>query len=333
MALILEIRDPRGVVSWHRLDALPLAIGRAPSNDIILDDPYLDARHATITRDESGEITIADLGSVNGTHVAGASNNGHIVLQPGAEVRVGRTVLRFRALDEQVPPALVDDRVPIAVAAQLPEMAEAPSRWHWLLTSTRGRWLCVATMIAAFAFNDWLGETERSSGSDVLAAAFAATTMAIIWAALWSIAGRGTDKRPHFLGHMAVVSLALIALLGWTAVNGWLTFLFPDRGLTAALFMLVTLAVVAALVAGHLAVTSSLSRRRRWRAGIITAATMAAMFAVVALLNDDDKFTDVPKFDGDLKPLSPRFVPTRSVDEFVSELSDVKDEVDEKLSK
>lgn len=333
MALILEIRDARGLVTWHRLDALPLAIGRAPSNDIILDDPYLDARHATITRDDAGEISIADLGSVNGTHATGASSNGHIVVHPGAEVRMGRTMLRFRALDEQVAPALLDEPPPPAVVPALPEALEARPRWHWLITTTPGRLLAITTMIAAFAFNDWLGETERSSGSDVLGAALAAFAMAFIWAALWSIAGRGTDKRPHFLGHMAVVSLAFIAMLAWTAVNGWLTFLLPDTGVTAALFMGVTLAVVAALVAGHLSVTSSLSRRRRWRAGMITAATAAAFFAVAALLSDDDKFTDVPKFDAELKPLSPRFVPSRSVDEFASELTKVKAEVDQKLTK
>ena len=59
MALILEIRDARGVPTWHRLDALPLTIGRGLSNDIILDDPYLDANHARIALDEAGGVAIS----------------------------------------------------------------------------------------------------------------------------------------------------------------------------------------------------------------------------------------------------------------------------------
>ena len=48
MALILELRDGRGISAWHRLETLPLTIGRALSNDIIVDDAYADAHHARI---------------------------------------------------------------------------------------------------------------------------------------------------------------------------------------------------------------------------------------------------------------------------------------------
>lgn len=333
MALILEIRDGRGVASWHRLDALPLAIGRAPSNDIILDDPYTDARHATIDRDDAGELRIADLGSVNGLHVLGASSNGHIAIRPGTEVRIGRTLLRFRALDEAVPPALVDDRSLAAAVEQLAAPRAASRRIHGLITTTVGRLLSISAMIAAFALSDWLGESKRASGGSVMAAALAAAGMAAVWAALWSIAGRGTDRRTHFLGHMAVVSLAFIVLLGWMAVNEWLAFLFPNATLSSVLFFAVTVVLIAALVAGHLSVTSTMSRQRRWRVGFIAAGTAAALLAIVAIIGDDDKFSDVPKFAAELKPLSPRFVPTRSVDTFASEFVELKEKVDEKLVK
>ncbi len=343
--MILEIRDARGVATWHRLDTLPLVIGRAPSSDIILDDPYLDARHATITRDESGAIGIADLGSVNGTLLGGTRGEGHHVVQPGDEVRIGRTTLRFRALDEAVVPALADDSsvhgaAPVQIPAPTPVILLPPGpstrggrTVEWLLTTTRGRLLALATMVAAFALSDWLGETERSIGGDVLAAGLGAAAIAFIWAALWSLAGRGSDKRPHLMAHLAVVSLALTAMLVLTNVNGWLSFLFPAAGLRTVLFVAVTLGVIAALVAGHLSVTTSLPRRRRWRVGFVTACAMTVLFAAIGLLGDDDEFTDVPKFAAELKPLSPRFVPSRTVEQFGVEMTELKDEVDEALQK
>lgn len=328
MALILEIRDARGVATLHRLAMLPVTIGRALSNDIVLDDPYTDAHHASIGISESGVMTIGDLGTVNGLRRNGTRENGSVAVEAGTELRIGHTTLRFRDVDEVVAPALPDEETPamatVVVAAQPPR-----SR---LLGSTSRRLGVAAAMIAAFALSAWLGSTDRSNGATVFAAAFAVATATLVWAALWTMAGRGPERRSALLGHVAVASLALLALLLWDFVNEWLAFLFPDAPIVPILFMTVFLAVLAALVAAQLGVSGTLPKRARWRAGLITSAVVLVMFFLIGLVNDD-KFTDVPKFASNVKPLPTQFIPTESVTEFGGEMRALKDDVDEALAK
>ena len=328
--MILEIRDARGVSTLHRLDRLPVSIGRALSNDIILDDPYVDGRHAIIGADDAGALTIDDLGSVNGLRRNGTREAARVAVQPGTELRIGRTTLRFRDVDEVVAPALADDDA----AKSLPTVLvvdKAPSRSR-LLGTTAGRLAIAATMIAAFALNTWLGSTERSNGAAVFGAALAILFATLIWAGLWTIAGRGSDRRSNLVGHYAVASLALLALLVWDIVHGWLAFLFPDASIVPVLYLGVFLVLLAALVAAHLGVSGSMSRKARWRAGVITSAVVVALFFFVGLVNDD-KFTDVPKFAAEVRPLPAQFIPTTPVSEFGGVAKELKDDVDEALAK
>ena len=128
VALILELRDGRGLVTWQRLDGRVLTLGRGLGNDVILDDPYVDACQARLARDETGAWSIADLGSVNGLFANGTRVDGAIPVQVRTEVRIGRTLLRFRDTEEAIAPALVEDleapsaRTPLGT----PDIAPAP---------------------------------------------------------------------------------------------------------------------------------------------------------------------------------------------------------------
>jgi hypothetical protein len=52
-------------------------------------------RHARIARDPSGQLTIEDLGSANGTFVNGERVSGRHVLKVGDSVEVGSTTLQL----------------------------------------------------------------------------------------------------------------------------------------------------------------------------------------------------------------------------------------------
>ncbi|MEP6731258.1 MAG: FHA domain-containing protein [bacterium] len=326
MALILEIRDARGVATWHRLDALPLTIGRGLANDIILDDPYVDAQHARIAIDENGVAEIHDLGSVNGVHENGSRRDAPVVLQPGAALRIGRTVLRFRDADEAIAPALVD--APAVQPTTAPRVSALPR----LLTTTRGRLTLALIMVLAYAFNTWLGDTDRSSGSSVFGAALAFAAFAALWATVWSFVGRAIVRRFEFAGHVAVISLAMTAMLAWSTAHDWLAFFFPDARILQLLYMGIVLALLAALVAGHLSLSTILPRKRQWRAGFIVSGIMAVLFIVAALVADD-KFSDVPKFANQLKPIRAAWIPTKTPTEFSGVMRELKDEVDKAAKK
>lgn len=343
MALILEIRDARGHVTRQRLDGHPIVLGRGLSNDVVLDDAYVDARHARLERDECGAWSIVDLGTVNGLYANGGRAVTPAPVSAGTEVRIGRTLLRFRDSDEIVPPALVDDQAPAPAAVERPVVqperaapVDAPARSGSpvaaLLETTVGRLVIVGALLAVVALNSWLGDTSRSPASSVLGIVLTVGTMLSVWAVTWAAVTRRADRRFHFLGHLAVVSAVLLAAIVAVELNEWLTFLFPGADVIAVLYVGVFLLLAAAIVAAHLGVSGTMSRRRRWRIGFMVAGAILAL-TVFAVLVKDDTFSDTPRFPSELKPLSATLVPTGSVDDFGAVMLKAKRKTDEAAKK
>ena len=84
------VRSLRGL----HVDMLgPVIVGRSPSSDIVIDEPYVSATHARFSL-QGPALVLEDLNSRNGTLV-----NGHLITQPvnlreGDEVQVGDTVMK-----------------------------------------------------------------------------------------------------------------------------------------------------------------------------------------------------------------------------------------------
>lgn len=69
-------------------------IGRAPTADVVLADPHLSRRHATIQATPEG-VLLTDLGSTNGTWLNDTRITGSVPISDGDVVRLGRTDLRL----------------------------------------------------------------------------------------------------------------------------------------------------------------------------------------------------------------------------------------------
>jgi pSer/pThr/pTyr-binding forkhead associated (FHA) protein/tRNA A-37 threonylcarbamoyl transferase component Bud32 len=79
-----------------------LELGREAGGDGKLsDDPELSRHHARITREESGRLSIEDLGSANGTFLNGQPVHGRTPLEPGDSIRIGSTTLQLVAAGRQ----------------------------------------------------------------------------------------------------------------------------------------------------------------------------------------------------------------------------------------
>jgi pSer/pThr/pTyr-binding forkhead associated (FHA) protein len=75
----------------------PLAhVGRGPHNDVVIADDSIAELHAKLQRRESSWFVV-DMGSTNGTYVAGERVNGERAVGDGAVVRFGRVKLLFRS--------------------------------------------------------------------------------------------------------------------------------------------------------------------------------------------------------------------------------------------
>ncbi|MET8327205.1 FHA domain-containing protein [Streptomyces sp. NPDC005181] len=80
----------------HLLHGGQIRIGRSADADVPLDDPDVSRLHCTVTVSEDGRVSVADLGSTNGTSVDGREVHGHPVrLKPGALLRLGESTLRL----------------------------------------------------------------------------------------------------------------------------------------------------------------------------------------------------------------------------------------------
>ena len=85
-----ELRD-----TIFPLSRREIIVGHSDTADLTLDDSYVSRRHALITVDGSGSVTILDLNSVGGTFVNDVRLEGPRELQRGDIVRFANLVARF----------------------------------------------------------------------------------------------------------------------------------------------------------------------------------------------------------------------------------------------
>lgn len=317
MALIVEVLEPRGgkVRTRVRLDVLPMSIGRAYDNDIILDDVYVDARHARISMSDDGIVHVEDLGSINGlVRVDGRERVPRVAVHAGMQVRLGHTILRFRDPAEPVAPAVRD------AESELPYFAR-------LLDNGWGRVAICVAATAMVTLYTWLSSYERDSVSTAVAVAVVFVVTGVMWSACWAIASRVALNRFNFVGHFTLFSAFTVPLLLFVAVAAWVLFMFPDNTVSPAIGVAVWLAGSTASIALHLRLASSMSRARRWRAGAITTAVLALTFGLLAYAGSEI-YSDVPAFSGVLKPISGSMLLSIEVSDFSDVVAELTAEAD-----
>ncbi|MBT2389721.1 FHA domain-containing protein, partial [Streptomyces sp. ISL-1] len=80
----------------HLLHGGQIRVGRSADADVPLDDPDVSRLHCAVTVAEDGRVTVADLGSTNGTTLDGTPVSAHPVRLPaGALLRLGESTLRL----------------------------------------------------------------------------------------------------------------------------------------------------------------------------------------------------------------------------------------------
>jgi len=72
-----------------------VVLGRSPDADVLLDDPYASMFHLRLTMD-GDTMSLADLGTTNGTYVNGRRVTNPVVLNAGDSVQVGKTIMEVK---------------------------------------------------------------------------------------------------------------------------------------------------------------------------------------------------------------------------------------------
>ncbi|MBQ1108081.1 FHA domain-containing protein [Streptomyces sp. 404i] len=82
----------------HLLHGGQIRIGRSADADVPLDDPDVSRLHCAVTVSDDGRVSVADLGSTNGTSLDGVEVRERPVrLAPGSLLRLGESALRLTA--------------------------------------------------------------------------------------------------------------------------------------------------------------------------------------------------------------------------------------------
>lgn len=93
----LILVDPDGPDQEFELAKSTISLGRALTNDLILDDVRISRLHARIDHDDKG-VTLTDLGSANGTRVNGGPID-RTTLAPGDKIEMGGMELKYSVDD------------------------------------------------------------------------------------------------------------------------------------------------------------------------------------------------------------------------------------------
>src|SRR6266446_5852666 len=103
---LLKVTDASGHQTQHKLDSrAPCTIGRAPDNQVVLDDPRASRHHAHIKATDDGSFIVID-----GVYVNGDQKFEH-PLKDGDRVTIGASTLKFeQAREERTADLSYDDK-------------------------------------------------------------------------------------------------------------------------------------------------------------------------------------------------------------------------------
>ncbi|GMU43212.1 MAG: FHA domain-containing protein [Xanthomonadales bacterium] len=309
----LELIDRSGHVQQRlRIERLPFRVGRALDNDLVIDDPYVCAHHGEIRAHDGGPLWV-DGGSQNGSFIGNQhERRERVALTSGAELRIGHTHLRFRSLDEELPAALPD---PLA-----------GSRWLGL---DRFGWAAGAVVgsLLAMVSDQVLGSAQALRVGLLLSAVTPALIVLALWALAWSLVNRVVAHRFHYLGHLAIGGLGVVASNLAESIGGYVGFAFTADPWLPAWGSFSGALLVSAVIFGHLRLIS----RGRARQLLLPAGLVGIVFLALTLLPGvgDPPFSSEPNLSGTLKPPYAALRRGRSAEQYYQDAARVFERADE----
>ena len=309
----LEVLDHTGNVAERiRISELPLDIGRAYNNDVIIDDPYICPHHARISCDESGQLVAQDLSSVNGLFENGNKNRAHTVsLFSGSQIRLGHTRLRFRSVSYSVEATLPDHHA---------------HRFRGIYENRLTQTLIFVVTLSALWASSFFETVQRREASEPAFDLVLPVFFIMLWAGAWAFAGRVITHRIKFLVHCAVISLALLALFIFDTSLDYFAFALSMDHLRSVLSVLGALSILGLALYSHLRFATLASR---FRLGVVAGAISVSIIGLMALKFhvESAQFSVIPQNHATLKAPMFRLVEGESADEFFSRLDQLRDDV------
>jgi hypothetical protein len=293
------------VLHRHRIDRLPIRIGRGYDNDYILDDAYAAPRHALVEAGEDGALQLRDLGTRNGVVHAG-KRSARLALGGNTVVRLGHTTLRIRAADFPVPAELLDRTM---------------HGWEGALPGLAG-----ALLVAIVAlFTMWLADTQAWRPFRYLLALAYGLGAGLVWSGLWAFGNRLFGRHARLGRHLFIFGCGITALMLFGLASNAIGYAYSIEGLTRY-GSHVAIALVAGMVYFHLTTVKPEPRRRH----ALACAALALLGSGLVLISNDQRNGRLADelYMSVLLPPGMRATPDSSVDEFMADVAAMKEKLD-----
>lgn len=201
------------VLHRHRVNALPIRLGRGYDNDFILDDAFAAPRHAVIEAGEDGALVLRDLGTKNGI-VQRGRRAPSIPLTGDTVVRIGHTSLRVRGAGFAVPPE---------------ELDRTRHGWEGAPQGVAG----VLLMVCATLFTVWLFDTQSFELRRYLQALAITIGVGLLWAGAWAFANRLFGRLARLGRHLFIAGCAMAGVTLYKILSSVFGFAFSLESLIA----------------------------------------------------------------------------------------------------
>nr|WP_315391948.1 FHA domain-containing protein [uncultured Duganella sp.] len=294
------------VLHRHKVETLPIRLGRGYDNDIILDDAHSAAAHAVVDLDEAREkLLLRDLGSKNGTYARGKRQT-EVALGGDTVVRLGHTRLRIRAADFPVPAEIADTTM---------------HSWEGATPATIG-----LVLIAVFScLETWLSDVEPFALIRYLLVLASSLAAGLLWSGVWALANRLFGGHARIGRHLFILGSALALVGVWRAGSSVMAYAWSAEAFTRY-GNLMSLAIVCGMLFFHLTTIKPHHPRRF----AITASVMMVVGAGLMLMANlqgtgraaDELYMSV------LLPPEVRRSADRSVDQFMADAVKLKSDTD-----
>ena len=305
--VFVEILNPDGSIKHrHRCNHLPVRLGRAYDNDIILEDPHIAAHHALIERNQLDELVISDQGSINGISL-NHQREPYFVVDGHKTYRLGRTRLRIRSQDFVVAPEQTDD-----------------TNHHW------EGWLpaLVAMSIISLItlFNTWIGDLNEKNLSDYLLEIIYMLIFALGWSGIWALLGRLFTGHPRFGRQLFITGCTLLAIELWEWFSGILAYAFSWEPLVT--FSSHPMVIITAFALYFHLITAGHKRPKQLRSYLVALALFSSGVILTSQYQSSKHFADELYMSG-LYPPELRISEDQSRSDFMDRMQSLQQDVDE----
>lgn len=276
-AIVVELLDrTASVVARHWCKELPVRLGRAYENDVVVDDPFVAASHVWIERRADGALVARDMGTRNGIHAATgrrwsiwprvAARSKEIVLAPETLVRAGHTTFRVRPIDYTMAPEQLDTTA---------------HSWEGLRPALVA--LVMLTLLALF--NAWSADTTTQENFVYETNVATVVGTMVAWAGVWALLNRLFGGRARFGRHFLIGTVFVIATFATSFAAELLAYAFSLEAL-ARFESYLSLILLSTAVYFHVATITPLSRSFARRFSMAFALLAIGLFGLYRYATD-----------------------------------------------